>query len=190
MIHKYEYWSPTRCLIQSIRLGARGWAVLGYAGLCWATLIYLALQDWMTLLFWTLNVPATLTVGYTDRGETIMKPHLGRAGGVGGRCDQPLGSRVVWNHDTKDCCWIMTRGNVVARDEKSFMFVGNRLESVVRTGIVDLKMVMCVITRNCGTPEASPCYGQANNLQGVHQWTGHIRVVATVGGSVAFIMTK
>ena len=34
------------------------------------------LQDWMTLIFWTLNVPATLTVGYTYRGETIMRPSL------------------------------------------------------------------------------------------------------------------
>jgi len=31
-------------------------------------------MDWMTLIFWTLNVPATLTVGYTYRGETIMRP--------------------------------------------------------------------------------------------------------------------
>lgn len=31
-------------------------------------------MDWMTLSFWTLNVPATLTVGFTRQGETVMKP--------------------------------------------------------------------------------------------------------------------
>ncbi|CAE7763776.1 AKT5 [Symbiodinium sp. CCMP2592] len=31
-------------------------------------------MDWMTLLFWTLNVAATLTVGFTRRGETVMAP--------------------------------------------------------------------------------------------------------------------
>lgn len=36
-------------------------------------------QDWMTLSFWTLNVPATLTVGFTRQGETVMKPRLGEA---------------------------------------------------------------------------------------------------------------
>ena len=35
-------------------------------------------QDWMTLLFWSLNVVATLTVGFTKRGETIMSPTPGR----------------------------------------------------------------------------------------------------------------
>ena len=30
----------------------------------------------MTLVFWTLNVPATLTVGFTRRGETVMAPQL------------------------------------------------------------------------------------------------------------------
>ncbi|CAE7242053.1 unc-103 [Symbiodinium sp. KB8] len=33
-------------------------------------------MDWMTLLFWTLNVAATLTVGFTRRGETVMAPHF------------------------------------------------------------------------------------------------------------------
>jgi len=35
----------------------------------------------MTLIFWTLNVPATLTVGYTYRGETIMRPRLSQLDG-------------------------------------------------------------------------------------------------------------
>ncbi|CAJ1334352.1 unnamed protein product [Effrenium voratum] len=35
-------------------------------------------MDWMTLLFWSLNVVATLTVGFTKRGETIMSPTPGR----------------------------------------------------------------------------------------------------------------
>eukprot|EP00440_Ansanella_granifera_P054276 gb/GFBE01058831.1/.p1 GENE.gb/GFBE01058831.1/~~gb/GFBE01058831.1/.p1 ORF type:complete len:714 (+),score=104.22 gb/GFBE01058831.1/:1-2142(+) len=31
-------------------------------------------MDWFTLLFWTLNVPATLTVGYIEDGLTIIDP--------------------------------------------------------------------------------------------------------------------
>lgn len=35
-------------------------------------------MDWFTLVFWTLNVPATVTVGYIDSGSatTIMDPKL------------------------------------------------------------------------------------------------------------------
>ncbi|CAK9027753.1 unnamed protein product [Durusdinium trenchii] len=36
--------------------------------------LFTEMMDWMTLCFWTLNVPATLTVGYTFKGETIMRP--------------------------------------------------------------------------------------------------------------------
>lgn len=31
-------------------------------------------MDWLTLLFWTFNVPATMTVGYVHAGITIMDP--------------------------------------------------------------------------------------------------------------------
>ena len=39
--------------------------------------LFTDLMDWMTLLFWTFNVPATLTVGYTSKGDTVMEPNLG-----------------------------------------------------------------------------------------------------------------
>ncbi|CAJ1385270.1 unnamed protein product [Effrenium voratum] len=33
-------------------------------------------MDWITLVFWTVNVGASLTTGYVQEGNTIMDPHL------------------------------------------------------------------------------------------------------------------
>jgi len=32
------------------------------------------IMDWVTLLYWTINVPASLCVGYIDKGDLIMDP--------------------------------------------------------------------------------------------------------------------
>lgn len=36
--------------------------------------VFTELMDWTTLLFWTANIAATLTVGYVKKGITIMSP--------------------------------------------------------------------------------------------------------------------
>eukprot|EP00931_Biecheleriopsis_adriatica_P027538 TRINITY_DN16556_c0_g2_i1.p1 TRINITY_DN16556_c0_g2~~TRINITY_DN16556_c0_g2_i1.p1 ORF type:complete len:709 (+),score=125.66 TRINITY_DN16556_c0_g2_i1:32-2158(+) len=36
--------------------------------------VFIDACDWFSLIFWTLNVPATLTSGYVDRGVTVVNP--------------------------------------------------------------------------------------------------------------------
>jgi len=38
--------------------------------------IFLILMDWVTLIFWTINMGASCLVGYVDHGKYIMKPSL------------------------------------------------------------------------------------------------------------------
>jgi len=65
-----------------------GWDILGGLFIFWDLLMiplrvfdppstaFIAVLDWMTLIYWTLNMLATFAFGYVDNGVSVMEPKL------------------------------------------------------------------------------------------------------------------